>query len=215
MSIAGHYYRYVNMVFVECRISREIEKIDSLIFQVVFLFIKEYIFEKFTVERNDDDIELSSRSSNHQAEIVGQGPSNSIPTTMNKHLSPPNKTREPPPTRKIILHCNIKFFFFSFLQKEFLHLLHKDIRLHSRRNDITPDEDLFDSHSIISADSIERNETNDSNTKINTYSPIKTFLNQWNTPKTPLLETTDTETKDFLSVSPFVNRKPEIVKHIL
>lgn len=156
---------------------------------------------------------MSSRSSNHQAEIVGQGPSNSIPTTMNKHLSPPNKTREPPPTRKIISHCNKKIFFF-FLQKNFF-VFYKDIRLHSRRNDITPDEDLFDSHSIISADSIERNEANDSNTKINKYSPIKTFLNQWNTPKTPLLETTDTDTKDFLSVSPFANRKPEIVKQIL
>jgi hypothetical protein len=54
----------------------------------------------------------------------------------------------------------------------------------------------------MSADSIEPNEI----LKIPKYSPIKTFLNQWNTPKTPLLEPIDTDGKDFLSIT---NRKPE------
>jgi hypothetical protein len=57
----------------------------------------------------------------------------------------------------------------------------------------------------MSADSIEPNEI----LKIPKYSPIKTFLNQWNTPKTPLLEPIDTDGKDFLSISPVTNRKPE------
>lgn len=63
----------------------------------------------------------------------------------------------------------------------------------------------------MSTDSIEPNENSEANKKINKISPIKTFLNQWNTPKTPLLETTDTDVKDFLSVSPVTNRKQERV----
>jgi len=61
----------------------------------------------------------------------------------------------------------------------------------------------------MSVDSIEPNNNNDISKKVKTlneYSPIRTFLNQWNTPKTPLLETAD---KDFLSVSPTTNRKQE------
>jgi hypothetical protein len=60
----------------------------------------------------------------------------------------------------------------------------------------------------MSADSLEPNDNNKSKT-LNQYSPIRTFLNQWNTPKTPLLETVNTDTKDFLSVSPALNRKQE------
>jgi hypothetical protein len=62
----------------------------------------------------------------------------------------------------------------------------------------------------MSADSIEPND-NIEILKIpktfNQYSPIKTSLNQWTTPKTPLLETTEIDGKDFLS--PIVNRKIE------
>jgi hypothetical protein len=50
-------------------------------------------------------MELASRSSNHQTEIIGQVPSNTIPTGITKLLTPPNKTREIPPIRKIISHC--------------------------------------------------------------------------------------------------------------
>jgi hypothetical protein len=64
----------------------------------------------------------------------------------------------------------------------------------------------------MSADSIEPNDSIEILKKpktFNQYTPIKTSLNQWNTPKTPLLETTETDGKDFLSISPIVNRKTE------
>lgn len=54
---------------------------------------------------HDDDIEILSRTSNHQTEIIGQYPSNSILASVSKHLTPPNKNREVPPPRKIISHC--------------------------------------------------------------------------------------------------------------
>jgi len=37
--------------------------------------------------------------------VIGQPPSNTILTTISKHLTPPNKTREVLPIRKIISHC--------------------------------------------------------------------------------------------------------------
>lgn len=61
----------------------------------------------------------------------------------------------------------------------------------------------------MSVDSIEPNEIIKQTKTLNQYSQIKTFLNQWNTPRTPLLETNETDTKDFLSVSPISNRKQE------
>jgi hypothetical protein len=61
----------------------------------------------------------------------------------------------------------------------------------------------------MSVDSIEPNDISKKVKTLNQYSPIRTFLNQWNTPKTPLLETADTDIKDFLSVSPTPNRKQE------
>ncbi|CAF5167391.1 unnamed protein product, partial [Rotaria magnacalcarata] len=30
--------------------------------------------EKFTIEHDDEDVEIPSRSSNHQTEMIGQGP---------------------------------------------------------------------------------------------------------------------------------------------
>jgi len=67
----------------------------------------------------------------------------------------------------------------------------------------------------MSADSIEPNDNIEIFKKpktFNQYSPIKTSLNQWNTPKTPLLETTENDGKDFLSIS---NRKIErLVRYI-
>jgi hypothetical protein len=141
--------------------------------------------------------------------VIGQPPSNTILTTISKHLTPPNKTREVLPIRKIISHCKNNLI--KKISKK-NNSLYKDIRLHGRRNDNSIDNDLFDSHSIMSADSIEPNDNNEIVKKsktLNQYSPIRTFLNQWNTPKTPLLETTDTDIKDFLSVSPVTNRKQE------
>ena len=63
---------------------------------------------------------------------------------------------------------------------------------------------------MMSADSIEPSDQKIDILKqpVNQYSPIKTSLNQWNTPQTPLLEATD---KDFLSVSPMTTRKQEVV----
>jgi hypothetical protein len=54
---------------------------------------------------HDEDIETISRTSSHQTEIIGQYPSNSMITSVSKHLTPPNKTREVPPPRKITSHC--------------------------------------------------------------------------------------------------------------
>lgn len=79
-----------------------------------------------------------------------------------------------------------------------------DIRLHGRRNDIPLTDDLFDSQSIMSADSIE---PTDHHQTLNQHTPVKTSLNQWNTPKTPLLET---DVKDLLTVSPMTSRKQEL-----
>jgi len=62
----------------------------------------------------------------------------------------------------------------------------------------------------MSADSIEPNDSNETLKKpkiLNQYSPIKHLINKWNTPKTPLLETGNTDVKDFLSVSPTINKK--------
>jgi hypothetical protein len=91
-------------------------------------------------------------------------------------------------------------------------LFFQDIRLHNRRNDISTDNNSIDSHSIMSADSIEPNEHNEILKKsktLNQYTPIKNFINKWNTPKTPLLDTNDTELKDLLSVSSATNKKQE------
>ncbi|CAF1073906.1 unnamed protein product [Rotaria sordida] len=150
----------------------------------------EYIHEKFTAEHDDEDIEIPLRSSNHQTEMVGQGPSNTITTAISKRLTPPNKIRETVPIRKILSHY---------------------IRLHGRRNDIPKDNDSSDSYSVMSVDSIEPNDSNEILKKpkiFNQYSPGKKFFNIKNTPKTSFkLDIGDTNIKDFLSVSSTPNRK--------
>ena len=154
-------------------------------------------------------MELSSRTSGHQAEFVGQIPSNTILASISKHLSPPLKSREVPSIRKIISHC--KNITTKRSNKPFYYL---DIRLHGRRNDNPLADDLFDSQSIMSADSIEPTDHNNDILKksqtLNQYSPVKTSLNQWNTPKTPLLETIEIDGKDLLTVSPMTSRKQEL-----
>ncbi|CAF5059753.1 unnamed protein product [Rotaria magnacalcarata] len=142
--------------------------------------------EKFTIEHDDEDVEIPSRSSNHQTEMIGQGPSNTITTAISKHLTPPNKNREILPIRKILCHYI------------------KDIRLHGRRNDIVKDINLSDSYSSMSTDSIELNDDNDAlkDPKIlNQDRSRDNFLNVWNIPKTSLLDVNDTDIKDFSSFS--------------
>lgn len=150
-------------------------------------------------------MELSSRTSGHQAEFVGQIPSNTILASISKHLSPPLKSREVPSIRKIISHC--KNITTKRSNERFFYL---DIRLHSRRTDIPLADDLFDSQSMMSADSIEPTDIVKKSQTINQYSPVKTSLNQWNTPKTPLLETIEIDGKDLLTVSPLTSRKQEL-----
>ncbi|CAF4785733.1 unnamed protein product, partial [Rotaria sp. Silwood2] len=108
----------------------------------------------------------------------GQGPSNIIATTISKRLTPPNKNREAVPIRKILSHCkNISTKKTIVFNKQ---LSFKDIRLHGRRNDIPKDNDLSDSYSIMSADSIKPNDSNEVLKKpktFNQYSPRRNFLN--------------------------------------
>ena len=149
-------------------------------------------------------MELSARTSGHQTEFIGQIPSNAVLASISKHLSPPTKARDIPPIRKIISHCkNIKTKIDSISSFNSL-----DIRLHGRRNDISIADDLLDSHSIMSADSIEPSDILKQSQIVHPYSPIKTSLNQWNTPKTPLLES---DGKDFLTVSSMTTRKQEVI----
>ena len=77
---------------------------------------------------------------------------------------------------------------------------------------MTVNHDLSDSYSIMSTDSIEPHDSNEilNKSKIfHQYSPRRNFLNIWNTPKTSLIETNDTNMKDFLSVSPTINRRKQ------
>ena len=87
--------------------------------------------------------------------------------------------------------------------------LSEDVRVHGRRTEISTEIDSMDEHSIMSADSIEPTDTHDSARKpktSNQYSPMKTLINKWNTPRTLSAEPDDADGKDFLSVSTASNR---------
>lgn len=70
---------------------------------------QEYIHEKFTAEHDDEDIEVPSRSSNQQTEVINQGRTQIIPKSISKRLTPPTKTSENGPSRKIVCHCKNTF----------------------------------------------------------------------------------------------------------
>ncbi|CAF3531455.1 unnamed protein product [Rotaria sp. Silwood1] len=191
-NLVNYYVCYGSAVVSARNAEHECKSQDIIVDMATWLLLdsdSEYIHEKFTAEHDDEEIEILSRSSNHQSEMIGQGPSNTITTTISKRLTPPNKNREIVQIRKIVSHY---------------------IRLHGRRNDIPKDNDLSDSYSIMSADSIEPNDSNEMLKKpkiFNQYSPKRIFFNIKNTPKTSLLDVGDTDIKDFLSASPTPSRK--------
>ena len=88
-----------------------------------------------------------------------------------------------------------------------------DVRLHGRRTDVTAAEiDSVDSHSVMSADSIDPSESHELLKKpkaAHQYAPIKNLIHQWTTTpkKTPFLDAGEKEGKDFLTVSAASNRK--------
>ncbi|CAF4057763.1 unnamed protein product [Rotaria sp. Silwood2] len=210
-NLVNYYVCYGSAVVSARNAEHECKSQDIIVDMATWLLLdsdSEYIHEKFTAEHDDEDIEIPSRSSNHQSEMIGQGPSNIIATTISKRLTPPNKNREAVPIRKILSHCkNISTKKTIVFNKQ---LSFKDIRLHGRRNDIPKDNDLSDSYSIMSADSIEPNDSNEVLKKpktFNQYSPRRNFLNIKNTPKASLLDIGDTDVRDFLSASPTPSRK--------
>ncbi|CAF2033696.1 unnamed protein product [Rotaria magnacalcarata] len=188
-NLVNYYVCYGSAVVSARNAEHECKSQDIIVDMATWLLLdsdSEYMHEKFTIEHDDEDVEIPSRSSNHQTEMIGQGPSNTITTAISKHLTPPNKNREILPIRKILCHYI------------------KDIRLHGRRNDIVKDINLSDSYSSMSTDSIELNDDNDAlkDPKIlNQDRSRDNFLNVWNIPKTSLLDVNDTDIKDFSSFS--------------
>ena len=159
-------------------------------------------------------MEIPARSSNHQAEIIGQGPSNAIANTMNKRLTPPNKNRDLPPVRKVISHCKDSCQLNVIFNLN-CSIVILDIRLYDRRNDVTTEIDSLDNHSVMSVDSIEPKDGHDMWRKSRVHphsSPIKNLITQWTTSSTAPnkssgVESSDNEGKDFLSVSSHRNRQ--------
>ncbi|CAF3710337.1 unnamed protein product [Rotaria socialis] len=181
-NLVNYYVCYGSAVVSARNAEHECKSQDIIVDMATWLLLdsdSEYMHEKFAIEHDDEDVEIPSRSSSHQTEMIGQGPSNTITTAISKHLTPPNKNREILPIQKILCHY---------------------IRLHGRRNDIAKDINLSDSYSSMSTDSIELNDDTDAlkySKILNQDSSRDNFLNVWNTPKTTSIDINDTDIKDF------------------
>lgn len=96
-------------------------------------------------------------------------------------------------------------------------MIFEDVRLYGRRNDMLTDNDLSDSRSIISADSIEPNDSNELFRKtktFNQYNPRKNLLDIWNVSKKSSFDIGHTDAKDFLFTSSTMNKNQgQIVRH--
>ncbi|CAF0761369.1 unnamed protein product [Adineta steineri] len=191
-NLINYYVCYGSAVVSVRNAEHQCKSQDVIVDMATWLLLdsdSEYIHEKFTAEHTHEDDELLSRSSNHQHEIIGQGLSNTLTATISKRLTPPNKNREILSIRKIISHY---------------------IRLHGRRNDILLEKNSPDNHSIMSADSIELNSSNEifkKPTTLHQYNPIKDLINKQNTLKTSILEIGNIDVKDLLSVLPATIKK--------
>ncbi|CAF0715615.1 unnamed protein product [Adineta steineri] len=191
-NLINYYVCYGSAVVSVRNAEHQCKSQDVIVDMATWLLLdsdSEYIHEKFTAEHTHEDDELLSRSSNHQHEIIGQGLSNTLTATISKRLTPPNKNREILSIRKIISHY---------------------IRLHGRRNDILSEKNSPDNLSIMSADSIELNSSNEifkKPTTLHQYNPIKDLINKQNTLKTSILEIGNTHVKDLLSVLPATIKK--------